>query len=398
MTLVLLFVAATLWTALGIWALLRVTRSQRRQLTHAPPVSILKPLCGVDADLEANLESFFSQSYPSYEVVFGIEGEDEALARVVQKVRARFPAVPCRTVHHLGGAARNPKVRNLLAMLEGATHDLFVISDSNVRVSPDYLEDLVATRVETGAGIVTNVIAGVGERSLGAAVEAVQLNGFCAAGAALPTLLGEASVIGKSMLMSRRELDALGGLHKVADVLAEDFVLGKMFQHGGGRVVLARTVVQNVTGGESIASCFGRHRRWATLRWRVKPAPFVLELLTSPVVLIGIVFFTGGSLSTYVPWAFFLSASRDLVGWVVLRGAHRWYLPILFGPLRELVSLGAWIVAPWKRRVAWRGTQMQLGAGTILFEAKKKAQRPKSLRPAGSASGGKTTDIEIFAG
>ena len=366
-----LFLAATVWTIGGIVALGIVTRRRAAgTFSIASPeraVSILKPLCGLDASLESNLRSFFEQSYGAYELVFGTENPNDPALAVVHALRAEYPHVRCRVIRHSGGTASNPKVRNLLAMLEAGSHDLFVISDSNVRVPTDYLHDLVRTRENCGAGIVTNVIVGVGESSLGGAIESAHLNGFCASGASLPTLLGEASVIGKSMLMSRSELESLGGLHKVSDVLAEDFVLGKMYQHGGLRVVLARTVIESATGDTTVMDCFRRQRRWATLRWRVKPATFVLELLTSPVVLSALAWLGGAPLHLFVPWAFALSLLRDASGWATLRGARRLWIPVLVGPGREAVALAAWLVAPWRRAVAWRGNRMTLGAGTILF-------------------------------
>src|SRR6267142_2503821 len=104
-------------------------------------------------------------------------------------------------------------------MVEAARSDLLVISDSNVRAPQSYLTDLVATKQMENAGLVTSVFAGTGERSLGAALENVQLNGFVAAGSALPTLFRDAAVVGKSMLFSRQEFEALGGFERVSDVL-----------------------------------------------------------------------------------------------------------------------------------------------------------------------------------
>ncbi len=364
------FLLATGWTLLGLLGIAVATRRPERVASSVdalPPVTVLKPLCGHDPSLQGNLESFFLQSHPNYELVFGVEDPNDPAIVTVMRLAEKYPKVRSRIVCHSGLAASNPKVRNLLGMMGHASHDLFVISDSNVRVDAHYLEELVRTRLETGAGIVTSVIAGTGETSLGGALESAQLNGFCATGACIPTLFGDAAVIGKSMLMSRKELADLGGLSRVADVLAEDFVLGKMFQHGGRPVVLARTIVQNVTGNVSIEAFFQRHRRWATLRWRLRPAAFVLEPLLNGVALSLLAWTLSEPLLVFVPWAFGLCVARDVAGWVLLRGTRSLWIPVVVAPVREGLSLAAWLIAPWKRRVTWRGHLMKLGAGTLLF-------------------------------
>src|SRR4029079_16164183 len=115
-----------------------------------------------------------------------------------------------------------------------ASHDVVLVSDSNVVVPRHYVREAVELLLrDERPGMVTHLFAGIGEDGLGAALENVQLTGFCAAGAALPTVVGDALVIGKSMMFSRRTLDALGGLERVPDVLAEDWLLGKTFQHAG---------------------------------------------------------------------------------------------------------------------------------------------------------------------
>ncbi len=371
--LVLMLAACTLWTVLGFFAVARVTRGRRtpREVAgHAPArgVSVLKPLCGADAGLAQNLESFFVQSHASYELVFGVQRADDPAVRVVEALQARYPGVSSKLVVHSGCGGRNPKVDNLRGMLPFATHDLLLISDSNVRVPDTYLSEMVATLQsgERPAGLVTNLFAGVGENCLGAALENVQLNGFCAAGSALPTLAGDAAVIGKSMLFSKKSFERLGGFARVADVLAEDFVIGKMFQHGGHEVRIAPTVLSNVTSNMTPKAFYDRHLRWAMLRSRLRPTAYVLEPLTSPLALLPAALFVLGPAG--VLWALGLLLLRDVGQWVLLRGARRAYLPLVLGPLREVAMLVVWVAAPLKRHVTWRGTRVRLGAGTLLFD------------------------------
>lgn len=369
--LVIMLMLCTLWTLLGSAAVWRATRAARRSRPGpgpAEPVSVLKPLCGADADLEANLATFFEQDHEPFELIFGVQRADDPAVAVVDRLRARYPRVSCRLVIHSGLGGKNPKVDNLRGMLPFARHDLLLVSDSNVRAPRHYVREMVATRSAGAqpAGLVTNLFAGTGERGLGAALENVQLNGFCAAGAALPTLLGDALVVGKSMLFSRSSFERLGGFARVADVLAEDWLMGKMFQHGGHEVRIAPSVLENVTSDFTLRAFLARHLRWAMLRWRLRPAAYALEPLTSPLLLLPAALAVLGPAG--LPWTVALLVLRDAGQWWLLRGPSRICLPLLLAPLRDLAMLAVWLRAPFKRHVVWRGTRVRLGAGTLLFE------------------------------
>jgi ceramide glucosyltransferase len=370
---------STAWIAVGLASVIRVTRSMRSRsrpsrAPQRPAVSILKPLCGADAELAKNIASFFEQDYPSFELVFGVQNADDPAISLVEELRRRHPAVPCKLVLHDGGGGINPKVDNLLGMLPYAQHDFLLVSDSNIRAPRHYLSEMVdVLESDPSVGLVTNLFAGAGENTLGAALENVQLNGFCAAGSALPTLLGDSLVVGKSMLFSRREFHELGGFERVANVLAEDFVIGKMFQHAGRRVRIAPTVLDNVTSSMKVGAFLARHLRWGMLRWRLRPLASLLEPLTSPLAVLPLLLVLIGPVA--VTWALSLLMLRDVGGWIALRGWRRAWLPAVLAPARELLMLCVWFRAPFKRHVTWRGHRVRLGAGTLLFEVPSRSGR-----------------------
>lgn len=367
----LIVVVSTLWTVLGVGAVLRATlspRSRRPKPDPKPlaPVSVLKPLCGADPGLERNLESFFRQDHPDFELVFGVQDPKDPALDVVEKLRQRYPDVGCRVIVHAGGGGINPKVANLRGMVPHARHDLLLVSDSNVRAPESYVSEMVrALGRDEKVGLVTNLFAGSGETGLGAALENVQLNGFCAAGAALPTLLGDALVVGKSMLFSRSTFERLGGFERVANVLAEDFVIGKMFQHAGLQVKIAKTVLDNVTSRMTVQAFLDRHLRWGMLRARLRPAAYLLEPVTSPLAMLPFALHALGPMG--LVWAITLLALRDVGGWIALRGFSNAWIPVLLAPLRELAMLFVWVRAPFKRHVTWRGNRVRLGAGTLAY-------------------------------
>jgi ceramide glucosyltransferase len=356
---------ATLWILGGLAALWLTTRRKAELAAKPRAVSVLKPLCGKDAELERNLESFFEQDQPELELVFGVvDANDPALA-VVEQVRARYPRVPCQVVVHDGAGALNPKVNNLVGLLPRARHDLLLISDSNVRAPRHYVREMASLYDERGAGVVTNLFAGAGENSFGSALESVELAGFVAAGVAMPTLLGDPLLVGKSVLFSRERLEQLGGLERLSDVLAEDFVLGKTFAHAGEKLVLAPTVLSNVTANLSLRAALARRLRWSMLRFRLRPTAVALEPLTNPIALIPLGWLVLGPWA--LAWAALVICLRDAGGWWLLRGAHRLWLPLLLGVPRDLFSLAIWAIAPLKHHVSWRGRRFRLGAGTLLY-------------------------------
>jgi ceramide glucosyltransferase len=356
---------ATLWTIGGLVAISLSTRRKTELSPRPPGVSVLKPLCGKDAELEQNLASFFEQDQPEFELVFGVvEASDPALA-VVERVRARYPHVPCQIVVHDGAGALNPKVDNLVGLLPRARHDLVLLSDSNVRAPRHYVRELASLYEQQGAGVVTNLFVGSAENSLGSALECVELAGFVAAGVALPTLLGDPLLVGKSALFSRERLETLGGLERLSDVLAEDFVLGKTFAHAGERLVLAPTVLSNVTRDLSLRGALARHLRWSMLRFRLRPTAAALEPLTSPLALLPLAWLVLGPWA--LAWATLVILLRDAGGWWLLRGAKRLWLPVLLGVPRDFFALAIWAIAPLKHHVSWRGRRFRLGAGTLLY-------------------------------
>jgi ceramide glucosyltransferase len=366
-----LLAASTGWIVLGLISMVRITRATPAPKAPSPPVTILKPLCGAEQGLEQNLESFFELDYPHYELLFGVDDPSDPAVLVVTALRARHPRVEARLIVHGNAPVRralNPKVDNLMRLVAHAQHDLVLISDSNVRAPRGYLGDMVAT-MSGDTGVVTNLFAGTGERSLGSALENVQVTGFCAAGAALPTCFGDACVIGKSMLFSREVFASLGGFERVAGVLAEDFVIGKLFQHGGYRVRIARTVLANVTSGTTLGAFVARQQRWALLRWRLRPMAYLLEPIASPLAMapFAVALFGWSGLG----WAAAMALLRDVGGWLILRGSERLWLPLVVSPLREVAMFLVWLRAPLKRHVSWRGNRVRLGAGTLLFPVRK---------------------------
>lgn len=362
---------ASFWTFAGLFSIRRIRR-QRIGTTvlkdECEPVTVLKPLCGVDEQLEANLRTFFEQDYPELELVFGVKGDDKA-ADVVRALQAQYPDVCARLVVHDSERGLNPKVANLRAMKPFVSSDLVVVSDSNIRVHPGYVRELVETKQGQGAALVTNLIAGDGRSTAGARLDALHLNAEIAAGVAIATIIGRHPVVvGKSMLFRLSTLQELGGLASVAHILAEDYVIGRMFHQAGYRVAVAPTPVTNVCGSVTAKGFFLRHLRWGMIRLRMQPFAFVAEPLIRPWCVAVFVVLLGGPWLAVLGWAIALSTFRDVTQARQL-GVQLSVADLGWTALRDLLAFCAWLSAPFRRHIRWRNTRVRVSAGTRLYAA-----------------------------
>jgi ceramide glucosyltransferase len=362
--------------ALGLALVSVMALAQRRQLLAAPPVaaalppvSILKPLKGVDAELEANLESFMALDYPSFELLLGVQRSDDPAVAVARRVAARHPQRACRVVVDAREAGLNPKVNNLMNLERRARHELLLVSDSNVRASPDYLRALVAELQQTGVRLVSSPFRGVGGRGLGAACEGLQLNTFVMGGAAaVHRLWGGVCVVGKSMLLRRSDLAGLGGFSFLARFLAEDQVCGEEIAARGGRVALSGLVIDNVLARQGVRDFLARHLRWAKIRRRMHVAAYAGELLLNPVflALAGCAarpnLVTAATLLLAVIAKASLDASCErLVG---VRRPLLAYPPLVL--LKDALLGIVWVVPFVDAKVRWRGNRLRVGPRTLL--------------------------------
>ena len=265
-----LFGAAALGSlvlALQAAALWRHRRGRDPNPRCRPPVSILKPLCGVDDELWINLTSFANLPYPDFEVLLGIEDTSDQAYWVARAAARRWPA-RFRVVLQDGEPGLNPKVNQLVTLARAARHDILVVSDANVRVTSDYLDGIVAHLESPEVGLVTHPVVGTGGRRLGSRLDNLHMTGTVAAGVvAAQRLAGKDIVVGKSMALRRTDLLRLGGFERFADVLAEDYVLGGLVDAELGlRVAVARRPVRNLARDRGVRDFLRRFARWSVLR------------------------------------------------------------------------------------------------------------------------------------
>ncbi|MFP2927928.1 glycosyltransferase [Pyxidicoccus sp. 3LG] len=336
-----------------------------------PGISILKPLCGVDDDLEANLEHFARLDYAGdYEVVLGVKDTRDAAFAVARAAVARWPGV-MRLEFQEGEPGLNPKVNQLITLAYRARHDILVISDSNTRVGPDYLEEMAASFADPRVGCVTHPVAGIGERTFGSLLDNLYLASSAAAGMiAAKRFADQDIVVGKSMALRREDVDALGGFFSVKDVLAEDYVIGRWVTRKlGRRVVVARTPVFNVSLKKSVSAFFQRYLRWSVIhRTAVTPGTYLAQALLNPVPLA-----LSGALLVPSPSAGMVATAvvagkvaLDLATFRALRPESVPWDAVPGVLVKDVLLFAAWWHGLLCRTVNWRGTRLRVAPGTRL--------------------------------
>ena len=356
--------------ALQMAALRRHLRTPPPAPRGAPGISVLKPLCGLDDELEANLASFAAQAWPCFEVLLGVRDPADPAWAVARDFAARHPG-RFRAVLQQGAPGLNPKVNQLVTLARAARHAILVVSDSNVRVEPGYLAEIAAHLEDPAVGLVTHPIAGVGERRLGSLFDHLHLAGSVAPGVvAAHRLARHDIVVGKSMAFRRADLRALGGFEAAKDVLAEDYVLGRMVAHRlGKRVAVGHRPVQDVSVSRGLADFTARYGRWSVLqRAMTGRAVHLSQALLNPVML-------GAAAVAAEPAAPALLAFAGLclakvgIDAACGRALRPGGFParhLLLVPAKDLLFGAAWARGLVRSEVTWRGNRIRVLPGSRI--------------------------------
>lgn len=266
----------------------RSQASQQRQ--DPPPASVLKPLCGAEPRLYENLRSFCLQDYPHYQIVCGVRDLNDPAVESVRRLQQEFPALDLELVvdPRLHGA--NYKVSNLINILSRCRHDLLVLADSDIRVTRNYLAEVVAPLHDPSVGVVTCLYRGRPAAGLWSRLGALFIDDWFAPSVHVTHLLGSrAFAFGATIALRRDVLESAGGFEAIADQLADDYRLGERTRQLGFRTVLAPLIVDHDVVEKDPKSLFERELRWLRTIRSLQPVGFAFSFITFslPVALLG---------------------------------------------------------------------------------------------------------------
>jgi ceramide glucosyltransferase len=363
-----------------------------------PPITMLKPVHGMEPRLSENLESFFRQDYPDFELIFGARAADNAALRVVEEIRQRYPQVKCRTVLSGPPTWPNAKVFSLEKMLAGASSDYFVITDSDVEVAPDFLRHVVPPLLDPQVGLVTCLYRGVPTASWWSSLEALGMSVEMSSGVMVADLMeGMRFALGPVMATRRDVLEEIGGMPALADYYADDFVLGNLAWAAGYKVVLSHHVVGHVLIPQSFLRTFGHQIRWHKSTRYSRPKGHLGSGLTfaMPFGILGLVSAAAlGHLGLGLGLLAAAIVNRIVqsiaVGWSVIGDSRSLRYCWLY-PLRDLFGFVTWVGSYTSRNFFWRGEIYRFIAGGKIVSQHRPAENASADRPSSPDAFGAST-------
>jgi ceramide glucosyltransferase len=363
--------AGTVALLAQLYFVVRYRRASRAQpIVNTEGISILKPLCGRDDALVGNLESFAAINHPNFELLLGVKDQHDPafdVALAFARKHKRF----VRLVLQRGEPGFNPKVNQLITMAEVARNDLTVISDSNVRVERDYLNEFARAFQDPTVGCVTHPVIGGGESQWGSLLDNLHLSTTIGPGMIGAKLaVDQDVVVGKSMAIRNSDLRKLGGWASMKDILAEDYVLGRAIRSElGKRVVLGETPVVSFSRDKPIHHFFRRYGRWSVIhRTVLAPSTYLAQTLINPIPLSLAAFCISPSKTAalacgsiiYAKVAIDLAVAHTM-GYRVTPRA----VPAV--ALKDLLLFLTWMRGFTCRTVDWRGNLLKVTHGSRLI-------------------------------
>jgi ceramide glucosyltransferase len=345
----------------------------------SPAVTILKPLHGAEPDLFANLKRFCLQDYRGpVQIVFGVSDRADPAIEVVREIVVAFPDRDLKLVINSRRHGSNRKISNLVNMAAEASHDVLVISDSDIVVDAGYLTSVVASLQQPGVGLVTCLYRGIATQDAGQGAERVAGRVLWAKLSAaaidyhfLPSvlvglLLGLAApCFGSTIAIRKETLAGIGGLQSVADQLADDYALGAAVRRAGFSIAIPAYIVGHECTQSSAHGLLRHELRWARTIRSVDPAGFAGTIITHawPLALLGLLLGGMTSLAVLVPVALVCRAAlqMELDRAFRLRPGFYWW-----GPLRDLLSFAVFVASFFGRRIEWRGHRYGVQADNTL--------------------------------
>jgi ceramide glucosyltransferase len=345
-----------------------------------PAVTLLKPVHGMEPRLKENLETFFQQDYANFEIVFGAREASNAALQVAEQLRRQYPQVKSKVVLSGYPTWPNAKVFSLDKMIADCSFDYLIISDSDIKVTPDFVRSVIPPLLDPQNGLVTCFYQGVPAPGLWSTLEALGMSVEMPSGVMVADMMeGMRFAMGAVMATRRDALHKIGGIRSTRDYYSDDFVLGNEVWAAGYRVVLSHHVVGHVLMPRSFRETFGDQLRWMKSTRYSRPKGHVGSGLTFalPFGLLGFGAATAighpGVGSALLAWGLLNRTVQCLaVGWGVI-GDPRALRYCWLYPLRDLLGFCTWAGSFLSRTFFWRGETYLFGDGGRIIPQHRRA-------------------------
>ena len=378
---------SSIFSGLVVAGILRFVSRRRRNAAvppgipdFTPPVSLFKPLHGAEPDLEKHLTTFFEQEYPEYEILFGARVATDAGLETARRVAARYPHIPVKYVLTGEPWQINAKVCTLEMMERAAEYDIFIISDSDVRVTRDYIREVVAPFADAKVGATTCLYRGVADKGLWAQLEATGMSIEMTSGVVVADLMeGMQFTLGPTMAARRSCVREIGGFRVLGPYCADDFVLGNAIAANGHRVVLSTHVIDHVVLNSDFVDSQKHQIRWMKSTRFSRPKGHFGTALTFSVPFGFLACVTAMLLHhpllglSLLAYSIVVRAVLALfVGRAVVLERHLLRTAMLY-PLRDLLGFCYWAASYGNREIVWRNQIYELAEGGLMLPRRSNA-------------------------
>ncbi len=348
-------------------------------LSGMPAVSILKPVHGAEAQLKENLDSFFRQDYPAYEILIAADTDDDAALPIVREVSARYPQIPCRILVTGKTPWLNPPAYSFYRMTEVAHYEILVTSDSDVEVAPDYLREVVAPLLDPKIGMVTCVYRGKNVTGWWSGMTAIGMSVEMTAGVLVANILeGINFGLGPTIAVKKEAVAKIGGYEALGEYFANDYMIGNLVDKAGYKVVLSHHIIDHVVSQKNFRQMWRSQLRWATSTRHSRPKGHFGSglIFAMPFGMLGLAAAAPmGRMDLGLSLFAAACANRVLeswlIGWGVVRDPVALKRPWLY-PVRDLLGFLVWVASYMAAGAEWRSSSYKLSRDKIVVRTNRK--------------------------
>ncbi|MCZ6803849.1 MAG: bacteriohopanetetrol glucosamine biosynthesis glycosyltransferase HpnI [Proteobacteria bacterium] len=342
-----------------------------------PPVTILKPIYGLDPELAENLRSFCRQDYPKYQIIFGLQDKNDPAIPVIEKIITEFKDIDVNFIVDPRRYGTNHKVSNLINMAPTAKHDYLLIADSDMRVPNNYLINVMSPFTDATVGAVTCLYSGSARGKLASSLNAMFINEWFFPSVLISRIIQPIKYcLGATMIVRRNLLNEIGGFRSLSNYLADDYMLGKLINDLGYNIHLSDFVVENIVEEASIKDLLTHELRWARTLRRVEPLAYAFTFLTDTLVISSLAAFTLYTASHSLIWSM-LPVLLALIARSLLHIRTKQITgsisagSICLIPLRDLLSFCVRVISYTGNSVQWRKNEFSVDQAGLIHTKQK---------------------------